>query len=69
MIYFPFFSVLKMKMLPHLAQRKDLSHPRRMKDGPKSGCIFINQPTNQPTNQPAYLTKYSKWNKPNVKII
>jgi hypothetical protein len=24
-----------------------------MKDGPKSGCIFINQPANQPASQPA----------------
>ena len=29
-------------------QRKNLSNPREMKDGPKSGCIFINLSYNQP---------------------
>jgi hypothetical protein len=30
----------KLEILPHSARRKNLSYPKGMKDGPKSGCIF-----------------------------
>ena len=45
---------IEIYILPHSARRKDLSYPKGMKDGPKSVCIFINQPANQPTDHLSY---------------